>query len=99
MPEAVFGICESVSMGRGRSIDSFLVDYIHKGQVHIYIIVKAGPVFIIPFHLIFIPFNGCIVLNHSAFEFEFSGTAIGASDDLTCPSPTNLIHQLILCHR
>ena len=91
MPQHITCIGKSHSKRIDRSIQSQTVKYIHKGQIHINIIIQTRFIFIIPFNIPIRPIDRNIILYHCPRISELCRTTIRATYCLTSPSSFNLI--------
>ena len=98
VPQGVAGIGKAVGKRGDGGVQSLALEHLHKGEVHIDIVVERGYVVEEILEVTVGVFNDATVGNHDTAILELGGTAIGATDGLACPSAGNLVLQHRLLH-
>ena len=96
MPQHISGFCKCHRKRIDRCIQSQTVEDIHKGQVHIDIIIQTGIVLIPPFDIAVRPGNRDIILYHRPVITKLRRSSVRTTDRLSGPSSFDFIHQLLL---
>ena len=98
VPEHVSGLGERFLERAYRGVQTFLLEHVHEGQVHVDVVIQAGGVVEVPFDVAVRPFYRDVVVDHGSGIPEFRGASVGAAYGLSGPGALDLVHQDFLAH-
>ena len=92
-PEGIARMGEGMGKRRGGRVEPQPFIDLHKGQVHVDVVIQSGERVEVVAHQGVVPGYGHRVGNHAAGIFELSGSAIGYADGLASPSAPDFVCQ------
>ena len=82
------GVCEILN---GR-VQSLVLEYLHKGKVHVDVVIQPLPFFVILLYQVIVPTQFHVIFYNAAVVTEFCGATVSTANHLSCPSALYLVH-------
>ena len=93
MPQGIFGIGKSPGKLFKRSVKSYTVENIYKGEIHINVVIQTGNMVKIIFQMTIGIFNHPAIGNHHSAITKLRGASKGTAYRLAGPATLNLVEQ------